>query len=133
MHYFMWIVYCVHLLFYWGACVATLLFIDSSQWDWGCAKRVLSNQTVYTIPFVAAASLVWEYSDYLSAGHFWWQLPSCVLLTDVLFYYPHRIMHSKWLYRHIHKHTTNGKRTWAWQLSTRTLSSTCLSTWHPLS
>lgn len=106
----MWIVYYVHLLFYWGACVATLLFIDPSQWDWGCAKRVLSNQTVYTIPFVAVASLVWEYSDYLSAGHFWWQLPSCVLLTDVLFYYPHRVMHSKWLYRHIHKTHHEWKR-----------------------
>ena len=96
-------------------------------------RRVLSNQTVYTLPLVLAASLIWEYSDYLGPGHFWWQLPSCVLLTDVLFYYPHRVMHSKWLYRHIHKTITNGRGVWAWQLCTRTHSSTFLSTWHPFS
>ena len=99
---FIWSAYLVHLLFYWASSLAVLLFVDPSQWDWACAKRVLLNQTAYTIPLVFAASLRWEYSSYLGPWNFWWQLPGCVLLTDVLFYYPHRAMHSKWLYP-IHK------------------------------
>lgn len=98
---FIWWVYLSHLVSYWSAAAAAALFIDSSQWDWSCAKQVWSNHTVYTAPFVLLASLYWRHS-YLGIGHGWWQLPACVLLTDILFYYPHRAMHSRWLY-HLHK------------------------------
>src|SRR3989338_9280578 len=34
---------------------------------------------------------------------FLWQIPACFLVTDFLFYWVHRLLHHKALYKHIHK------------------------------
>ena len=99
---FLIIAYIVHIVSYW-ATVAMSVYRDSSQWDTNCALRVWSNQTVFTLPFVAIGTFVWHSYAHLNVWHAPWQIPGCVLLTDILFYYPHRAMHSKWLYP-LHKH-----------------------------
>jgi len=32
-----------------------------------------------------------------------WQLVACVVVEDTLFYWSHRLLHTPWLYRHVHK------------------------------
>lgn len=66
-------------------------------------QTVLRNQVVYSI-FPASIFLVYtpgkEKTSYLTVI---WQIIACVLLTDVFFYPMHRLLHTKYLYRHFHK------------------------------
>ncbi|MBD52810.1 MAG: hypothetical protein CL450_05890 [Acidimicrobiaceae bacterium] len=90
---FIWSVYAAHMLGYWVTVLGTIAW-DVEQCNFLCAKKVMTNMTAWTIPAVALfAWLVPDYS-HLSLAHGLWQLPGCVLLTDVLFYYPHRALHS---------------------------------------
>jgi len=78
---------------YWITVLGTIAW-DRDQCDARCVIKVVTNMTVYTIPATALfAWLVPEYGHF-SVMHGIWQLPTCVVLVDVLFYYPHRLLHT---------------------------------------
>lgn len=91
---FIWLVYMAHMIGYWATVLGTIAW-DRDQCDAHCANKVMTSMTAYTIPATALfAWLVPEYGHHLSLVHGIWQLPACVVLTDVLFYYPHRMLHT---------------------------------------
>ena len=92
---FIWFTYASHLLSYWGT-VAYCVFRDPiQQWDRDCFRVVLRNMVLYTVPAAAIFARLFpeEQYDHIGIWHAIWQLPVSVLLTDVLFYYPHRALH----------------------------------------
>ena len=61
---------------------------------------VLKNQCIYTsvyfLPF-----LYYPENTY-SIYHAIWQIPFMIVLTDILFFFSHYVMHTKWLFKHVH-------------------------------
>lgn len=66
-------------------------------------KRVLINQIVWT-PVVAVPTYfaIGPFSN-LPWYHSVWQIPACIVVDDVLFYHLHRLVHTKLLYKSVHK------------------------------
>lgn len=107
---FIWPVYAAHLFGYWLTVLGTIA-LDLTQWNRNCAKKVMTNMTVYTIPAALLLSCMMPEYNHLSLIHGIWQLPGCVLLTDVLFYYPHRALHTIRCLYPLHKAHHKWRRT----------------------
>lgn len=71
--------------------------------------QVLLNQTVVSLPFIylAAHLFMWRGpADVRQLPAFHWvflQLVFCLLEQEFTYYYVHRFLHSKWLYKYFHK------------------------------
>ena len=61
---------------------------------------VLKNQCLYTGVYVLP--FLYYPQETCSVVHGLWQIPSMVVLTDVMFFIAHYTMHTKWLYKRIH-------------------------------
>lgn len=61
---------------------------------------VLKNQCLYTGVYVLP--FLYYPQETYSVAHGLWQLPSIIVLTDVLFFIAHYTMHTKWLYKRVH-------------------------------
>ena len=95
----LWI-FLAHLVGYWSTVAVTV--VDSKhQWDRRCAQIVLFNQLAFA-PVAALQYYSFPYAPFESPAHGIWQVPAAVLLTDVLFYPLHRLMHTKLLF-HVHR------------------------------
>lgn len=75
---------------------------------WKAVKLVFVNQTMVGIPFVTGAAYLYQLRG-CSAGElptFYWvcfEILIFSLVEEVFFYYSHRLLHHRYLYRHIHK------------------------------
>ena len=95
-----------HITSYWLAVSCITLpwgRLERAQWPeavgYEAAKVVLLNQffytSIYLVPFA-------YYPQPLPGWHGVWQFPALILLTDVVFYFMHRLVHSRYLYKRIH-------------------------------
>ena len=63
-----------------------------------CVVKVLKNQIIYT-PILSPILYYYNNAE-LSINHIVWQLPTAVIVTDIIFYPLHRIMHHPKLYKY---------------------------------
>jgi len=78
---------------------------------WRCARQVLLNQMTLLLPlslFVLYPLYAWRgngisVESLPSVAEIVVDLLLCILTEEVLFYYSHRALHSKWLYGTVHK------------------------------
>ena len=91
-----------HLISYWATVVFyTIVFNQWSKESWYVIKNVLINQCIVTPLYLP---LFYYYPDSLPWYHIVWQLPTIVVLTDIIFYLCHRVFHlNKALYVHVHE------------------------------
>ena len=97
------VIYVLHLVGYWLP-VAAYYLQDPRRWSLECALTVLRNHVLYT-PFLLPL-LVYSPSSHLRTLHIVWQIPLGILLTDVMFYPLHRLLHLPRLYRYHAAHHT---------------------------
>jgi fatty acid hydroxylase domain-containing protein 2 len=72
-------------------------------------SQVLFNQTCVSIPFAIASYYAMKFrgfTDIRELPTFHWvlfELGICILVEEFAFYYSHRFLHSKHVYKYIHK------------------------------
>jgi len=105
-------VFILHIISYWGASLLFLLVSDKSRIQkstkapsiWPIIPRVLCNQLIILPPLLYSTKLVM--SDNIETPnvlyHFL-QLFFILQIEDFTFYWSHRLLHTPWLYKHIHK------------------------------
>ena len=76
----------------------TLDVLSNKPMDMHCVRQVLLNQALHA-PFVPLALSEASWTGW----HVLWQLPAIYALSDVIFFALHRLAHTKWLYRHVHR------------------------------
>ncbi len=99
--YFVNILFLTHIFFYWTS-VMFYTYIYNQWYDESLyvIKNVLINQFIFT-PFLIIP--FYFYPQPYSTIHIFWQLPSIIILTDIIFYISHRYFHyNKFLYNNIH-------------------------------
>lgn len=70
---------------------------------------VVTNQTIVTFPctYLSYSAIEWRgYQPIRELPTFHWvlfELGSLILIEEICFYYSHRLLHSKYLYKYIHK------------------------------
>lgn len=70
----------------------------------------LISLAINTIAFMAALTTLWPVissSGIHSEGNppvvdMLWQIPAFAIIDDVIYYWIHRALHTRWLYRHVH-------------------------------
>ncbi len=99
----MWdIVFSLHLLHlsvFWVTVTGIrCIYYRTQPIDMHCVKQVLMNQLLHSplVPFVVS-------DKPLTGIHVLWQLPAIYAMSDVIFFTLHRLAHTKWLYRHVHR------------------------------
>ena len=95
------IIFFSHIFCYWlTVYLYTVIYKQWSENSMYVIKQVLINQFIYTPLYIIPYQF---YPVPLSTSHIIWQLPTIVLLTDVIFYICHRYFHlNKFLYNKIH-------------------------------
>ena len=89
----------LHVVVFWGTVGAVRwMYYPNKPMDMHCVRQVLLNQALHA-PFVplALSEAPW------TGWHVLWQLPAIYALSDVIFFALHRLAHTKWLYRHVHR------------------------------
>lgn len=97
------------------------------QWPtWRDLRREVGYSIATLFVFAALGVLVWGlvmtghmhvYTDPLRHGRLWlWlSLPALILWHDTYFYWTHRLLHTRWLFRHVHSvhHRSRQPSPWA--------------------
>ena len=94
----MFVLFLVYFSTYWCTALLTSAWYERDI-PFECARRVIFNQLVYSI-FPASLFLVWTPSPYEWRG-VWLpllQILGCILLTDILFYPLHRLLHTRFFF-----------------------------------
>ena len=68
------------------------------------ATEVLENQLLLDLPLVVIADMYYPLTNQLDLIHFVWQIPCLFIIHDILFYYLHRMMHTRTLYKYHKTH-----------------------------
>jgi len=92
----------VHLVAFWGTVgLVRWMYYPNTSLDMRCVKQVLVNQLLHA-PFIPLAVSDKPWTTY-SGWHVLWQVPVIYVLSDVIFFTLHRLAHTRWLYRHVHR------------------------------
>jgi sterol desaturase/sphingolipid hydroxylase (fatty acid hydroxylase superfamily) len=70
-------------------------------------REVLQGQLLFAVLCYFAVHPLWSsaggrMAGFASVGQLAWQLLAFILVEDTIFYWAHRTLHTRWLFRHVH-------------------------------